>query len=104
MEKELFKKRYEHAVNAYDSIFTINDRAELNERIKNLSVTYNYSDANKVLLSPWFKDVLTFKPHEVLKNITIPVLGLYGSKYLLIEPERNLKALNYSLTLAGNLN
>jgi hypothetical protein len=55
MEKELFKKRYEHAVNAYDSIFTINDRAELNERIQNLSVTYNYSEANKVLLSPCSK-------------------------------------------------
>jgi len=104
MEKKLFKKRYEHAVKAYDSIFTINDRAELNERIQNLSITYNYSDANKVFLSPWFKDVVTFEPREVLKNITIPVLGLYGSRDLLIEPERNLKALNFSLTLAGNLN
>ncbi len=51
---------------------------------------------------PWFYDLVKYKPEEVLKQITCPVLALNGSKDIQVPAHENLTAIKRILNEYGN--
>ena len=92
----------------FELIIKLDDRKKLKEALiiafERILKTENADEMISMLILPWFKDALLFKSHEILKNIKIPVLGLYGSLDIHVLPEENMNALNNSLIQAGNKN
>ncbi|MCE1188413.1 MAG: alpha/beta hydrolase [Ignavibacteria bacterium] len=54
------------------------------------------------LTSPWYRFFINFDPEQALKNITVPVLALGGSKDLQVPADSNLTVIQKYLELAGN--
>jgi pimeloyl-ACP methyl ester carboxylesterase len=99
-----------YSYESYNLVKTINDSKELTEELLKLELKiFNRTnvieeDVIEFLNLQWVKDGLLFKSEEVLKNIKIPVLGLYGSLDLYVSPNENADLLNKSLSLGGNTN
>jgi pimeloyl-ACP methyl ester carboxylesterase len=58
----------------------------------------------KMVLSPWFRDFLTYDPKEVLRKVKCPVLALNGEKDLQVPPKENLAVIKEALQSGGNTN
>lgn len=58
----------------------------------------------KGVLSPWFRDFLTYDPKVALRKVKCPVLALNGEKDLQVPPKENLAAIEQALKDGGNLN
>jgi len=54
------------------------------------------------VLSPWVVQFLKLDPADYLRNITIPVLALNGTKDLQVPAASNLPAIDEALKEAGN--
>ena len=97
-----------YSLESYNLVKTISDSKQLTKELLKLELKiYNRTnviqeDVIEFLNLQWVKDTLLFKSERVLKNIQIPVLGLYGSLDLYVSPTENMDSLNKSLTLAGN--
>lgn len=59
---------------------------------------------NEVLLSPWFRYFIAFKPADYLTKIKCPVLALNGTLDMQVNSTANLAAIKTSLQKAGNKN
>jgi pimeloyl-ACP methyl ester carboxylesterase len=58
----------------------------------------------QMVLSPWFRDFLTYDPKEALRKVKCPVLALNGEKDLQVPPKENLAAIKEALQSGGNTN
>jgi len=56
------------------------------------------------MLKPWFRNFLRINVKSIYKHVNCPVLVLYGSKDLQIEPKINMDSILKSLKNAGNSN
>jgi fermentation-respiration switch protein FrsA (DUF1100 family) len=56
----------------------------------------------KMVLSPWFRDLLTYDPRPTLKAVKCPVLALNGEKDLQVAARENLEAIRDALAAGGN--
>jgi hypothetical protein len=56
----------------------------------------------KMVLSPWFRDLLTYDPRPTLKAVKCPVLALNGEKDLQVAAKENLTAIREALAAGGN--
>ena len=56
----------------------------------------------KMVLSPWFRDLLAYDPRPTLKAVKCPVLALNGEKDLQVAAQENLPAIREALTTGGN--
>lgn len=56
----------------------------------------------KMVLSPWFRDLLTYDPRQTLKAVQCPVLALNGEKDLQVAAKENLTAIREALAAGGN--
>jgi len=55
-----------------------------------------------VLLSPWFRYMITYDPQTALVKVKCPVLAIGGSLDLQVDPEQNLTAIEAALKQGGN--
>jgi len=55
-----------------------------------------------MLVSPWFRQLLTYDPFPYLEKVKCPVLALNGEKDLQVPPGTNLKRIEAALTKGGN--
>jgi len=58
----------------------------------------------KMVLSPWFRDLLSYDPRPTLKAVQCPVLALNGEKDLQVAAKENLAAIRDALAAGGNEN
>lgn len=58
----------------------------------------------RLLLSPWFRQLLTHDPKPTLRKLKCPVLAIIGEKDLQIAPKENLQAIEQALKAGGNTN
>ncbi|MCL4790265.1 MAG: alpha/beta fold hydrolase, partial [Verrucomicrobia bacterium] len=56
----------------------------------------------KMVLSPWFRDLLPYDPRPTLRAVKCPVLALNGGKDLQVAAKENLTAIRDALTAGGN--
>ena len=56
----------------------------------------------KMVLSPWFRELLTYDPRPTLRAVKCPVLALNGEKDLQVAAPENLAAIREALTTGGN--
>ena len=69
------------------------------------SFSPNSIDAQiKMVLSPWFRDFLTYDPKTALTKVRCPVLVMNGEKDLQVPPKENLTAIEQALIDGGNNN
>ena len=99
-------KNYVKFINISMELIKNENINELQHRLYNISLEFfNDTDINvETFILPWFKDFILINHHDLLKNIKIPVLGLYGSVDKNVTPDENINSLNYSLKQANNKN
>jgi pimeloyl-ACP methyl ester carboxylesterase len=69
------------------------------------SFSPNSIDAQiKMVLSPWFRDFITYDPKTTLTKVKCPILVLNGEKDLQVPPKENLAAIEQALIEGGNSN
>ncbi|MDH7503717.1 MAG: alpha/beta fold hydrolase [Verrucomicrobiota bacterium] len=56
----------------------------------------------KLILSPWFRELLDYDPRATLRNVKCPVLALNGAKDLQVAADVNLPAIREALAASGN--
>ena len=56
----------------------------------------------KMMLTPWFRALVTYQPAAILKKVKCPVLAINGEKDLQVEPKENLGAIAAALKSGGN--
>ncbi len=54
------------------------------------------------LLSPWYREFLSYDPRPALQKVKCPVLALWGSKDLQVPPAENMPAVRKALREGGN--
>jgi uncharacterized protein len=62
----------------------------------------NVLAAAKQLRSPWFQYFLDYDPAPTLKQLRCPVLALFGSKDLQVDPLLNIPPIKAALSTGGN--
>ena len=55
-----------------------------------------------LLLSPWFRFLLTYDPAPALQQVKVPVLAINGEKDLQVPPKENLSAIEAALKAGDN--
>jgi fermentation-respiration switch protein FrsA (DUF1100 family) len=55
-----------------------------------------------MIRTPEMQSLLAYDPAEVLRELKIPVLALFGSKDVQVPPQQNLPAIAAALKAAGN--
>lgn len=56
----------------------------------------------KLMLSPWFRNMLAYDPRPTLGKVKCPVLALNGEKDLQVAAKENLVAIREALSAGGN--
>ncbi len=56
----------------------------------------------KLILSPWFRDILAYDPRPALGQVKCPLLALNGEKDLQVTAKENLSAIHEAVTAGGN--
>jgi uncharacterized protein len=56
----------------------------------------------KMMLSPWFRDMLGYDPQPALRAVKCPVLAINGEKDLQVAAQENLPAIREALVAGGN--
>lgn len=56
------------------------------------------------LLSPWYREFISYNPVPALEKVKCPVLALWGSKDLQVPPSESLPAVRNALRRGGNKN
>jgi pimeloyl-ACP methyl ester carboxylesterase len=56
----------------------------------------------KMVLSPWFRDMLEYDPRPTLSRVKCPVLAINGEKDLQVATKENLPAIAATLAAGGN--
>lgn len=56
-----------------------------------------------MVLSPWFRDFISYDPKVALREVKCPVLALNGEKDLQVPPKENLAAIEQALQEGGNI-
>ena len=56
----------------------------------------------KMVLSPWFRELLAYDPRPTLKAVKCPVLALNGAKDLQVAAKENLAAIREALAAGAN--
>jgi uncharacterized protein len=54
------------------------------------------------MVSPWFRNFVTYDPRPTLRNVKVPVLALNGERDLQVPPEQNLPEIEKALREAKN--
>ncbi len=78
-------------------------KKELQEKLTKQGVPdVQISAMIKGLTSPWFRYFLAYDPATTLREVTCPVLALYGDKDLQVPPGQNIPAIRKALQDGGN--
>jgi pimeloyl-ACP methyl ester carboxylesterase len=56
----------------------------------------------KMMLSPWFRDMIGYDPRGALRAVKCPVLAINGEKDLQVAAKENLPAIREALAAGGN--
>jgi len=56
------------------------------------------------MISPWFRDFLSYDPREALRNVKCPILAINGEKDLQVPFKENLETIKKELKERGNKN
>lgn len=72
------------------------DRLPAAERAE-LGGASGFDTLAKELLSPWFRASLSLDPRSYLAKVTVPVLALYGTRDMQVEPSANLPEMKKAL-------
>jgi len=56
----------------------------------------------KMMLTPWFRDLLSYDPRAALQSVKCPVLAINGEKDLQVAAKENLPAIRGALAAGGN--
>jgi pimeloyl-ACP methyl ester carboxylesterase len=56
----------------------------------------------KMVLSPWFRDLVVYDPRPTLRAVKCPVLAINGEKDLQVAARQNLTAIREALAAGGN--
>lgn len=56
----------------------------------------------QTVLTPWFRNLLTYDPRPTLRQVKCPVLALNGEKDLQVSAKENLAAIREALIAGGN--
>ena len=56
----------------------------------------------KMVLSPWFRDLVAYDPRPTLQTVKCPVLAINGEKDLQVAAKENLTAIREALAAGGN--
>jgi pimeloyl-ACP methyl ester carboxylesterase len=56
----------------------------------------------KMVLSPWFRDLVAYDPRPTLQAVKCPVLAINGEKDLQVAAKENLPAIRKALAAGGN--
>lgn len=57
----------------------------------------------KMVLSPWFREILAYDPRPILEKVKCPVLAINGEKDLQVAAKPNLEAIRAAISEGGNL-
>ena len=94
---------------AYDIVIKNEDRNKTYEELvllveKYAPEVYKKEAKRRIITycTPWYKDALLFEPRDVLKQIKIPVLGLWGTLDIIVSPDENLQGVKEALISGGN--
>ena len=90
-EQKIRKAIAEEFKNIKDANLPMTSEASINAQIR-------------MVLSPWFRDFLTYDPTDALRKVKCPVLALNGKKDLQVPPKENLTAIDQALKEGGNDN
>lgn len=91
-----------------DIVMTEKDSAKAAERLKGAleKVDGEHSAVAEAsvteLLSPWYRDFLSYDPRPALRKVKCPVLALWGSKDLQVPAAENMPAVRAALKSGGN--
>ncbi len=58
----------------------------------------------KMVLTPWFRELLTIDPRPTLAQVKCPVLAINGSKDIQVAAKENLEAIETAVKQGGNSN
>lgn len=58
--------------------------------------------AAQQLQSPWFRFFMTYEPAKTLERVRCPVLAMFGSRDLQVDPPLNIPPIKAALAAAGN--
>ena len=58
----------------------------------------------KMVLTPWFRELIAYDPRPTLKAVKCPVLAINGEKDLQVAASENLPAIRAALAAGGNQN
>lgn len=90
---------------ALRKLFREQTAALTDEQRKALGLSEAMQDAQiKMVLSPWFREMLAYDPRPALKAVQCPVLALNGEKDLQVAAKENLTAIRAALAAGGNQN
>lgn len=73
---------------------------EINQDLKNLKNQF-LNNLNE-FFSPMLKSAINFEPEKILSRIKLPVLGIWGTKNLIVPPSINLIPMKKALESAKN--
>lgn len=94
--------------NAEDAIRSVLEEATADltpEQKKSLGVTdANIKSQAKMVLSTWFRDILSYDPRPILQRVKCPVLAINGEKDLQVAAKPNLEAIRDAVQKGGNMN
>ena len=107
-QRELFQvlhaeKDPAKAENAVRKILREKAAAMTDEQRKALGISDAMLDGQaKVMLSPWFRDLISYDPRPTLRAVKCPVLAINGERDLQVASKENLPAIRDTLEAAGN--
>jgi hypothetical protein len=56
----------------------------------------------RLLVTPWFRHLLTYDPRPILARVTVPVLAIFGEKDVQVPPAQSVPPMDSALRAAGN--
>ncbi|HEY6188144.1 MAG TPA: alpha/beta fold hydrolase [Pyrinomonadaceae bacterium] len=73
------------------------------DKMKALGLTDEAMEGQfRMMLTPWFRYLLSYDPRPILKQVRCPVLALTGERDLQVPPRQNLPAIAEALKAGGN--
>lgn len=73
------------------------------DKMKALGITEEAMEGQfRMMMTPWFRYLLSHDPRPVLRQVRCPVLALTGERDLQVPPKQNLPAIAAALKAGGN--
>lgn len=105
MQAQLFQGVKMHARGREEEIRAVQQKAlahlsDSQKEILGLSTDTSLEDQARLLMTPWFRFMLTYDPAEALRQVRCPTLALFGERDMQVPVEQNLPAIQEALEAA----